>query len=124
MGSGLASYKKQNNTLDTGKNRLFQILISESAFLIWKLRCERRIQREDNPDDHHSTKEIHNRWLATINKRLRLDCLLTDKRRYGKKATKASKVIQTWSGILYEEQNLPSDWHRQAGVLVGIKPRT
>jgi ribonuclease HI/exonuclease III len=122
MGCGLSPYKDTNKHPDTGKNRLFQILISESAYLIWKIRCERRIEREDNPDKYHSYQEIHNRWVATINKRLLQDCLSTDRRRYGRKATDQNLVHQTWKSILWDEENLPERWFRQSGVLVGIRP--
>jgi ribonuclease HI len=81
MGCSLSNYKKPNGKPDVGKNRLFRILISESSYLIWKLQCERRIQHGDNPEQKHTRTEIHNRWLATINKRLRIDCIATDKRK-------------------------------------------
>jgi hypothetical protein len=42
LGCGLPNFTKDNKPL-TGKNRLYKILVSESAFLIWKLRCERTI---------------------------------------------------------------------------------
>jgi ribonuclease HI len=122
MGCGLISYKNTKGRPDTGKNRLFRIVISESAYLIWKLRCERRIKYNDDPAHHHSKTEIHNRWLAIINKRLKLDCITADRGRYGKKAIKPFKVKQTWSRVLQNESNLPEDWIWQSGVLVGIRP--
>jgi hypothetical protein len=45
-----------------GMTRLLQILISESAHLIWVLRCERIIREENHSDD-----EIRARWLRKIN---------------------------------------------------------
>ena len=48
-----------------GATRLLQILISESAHLVWVLRCERIFQ-----DHLHSTDEIRRRWLSAINTRL------------------------------------------------------
>ena len=48
LGCGLAMYAKENGRPDTGLNGLFRIIVSESAHPIWKLRCERRIEREDN----------------------------------------------------------------------------
>lgn len=55
LGCGLANFTTEEKPL-TGKNRLYKILVSESAFLIWKLRCERAIG-----DKTHSETEIHNR---------------------------------------------------------------
>lgn len=31
-----------------------------------------------------------------------------------------SKVKATWSGCLFNEENLPDNWHRLPGVLVGM----
>jgi len=47
LGGGLANFKGSNRRPDTPKNRLYRILITESAHLIWVLRCERRIANED-----------------------------------------------------------------------------
>lgn len=79
MGCNLINYTNNEGKPDIGKNRLIRILIAESAHLIWKLRCERRIKNEDNPELFHTETEIHNRWLATINKRLTIDCITTNK---------------------------------------------
>src|SRR5882762_7782112 len=89
-------------------------------YLIWKLRCEWRIQREADPSQRHTTSEIRNRWLSTINSRLRLDCLLADRRRYGYKTLRSSLVQRTWQGTLHDEPSLPDDWHKITGVLVGM----
>jgi len=37
LGGGLTNFKKDNGQLDTAKNRLYRILITESAHLIWVL---------------------------------------------------------------------------------------
>jgi ribonuclease HI len=59
-------------------NRLFRILVSESAYFIWKLRCERRISMGDSPEAQHTGHEIHNRWLHVINSKLTMERLLMD----------------------------------------------
>ncbi|KAG1889238.1 hypothetical protein F4604DRAFT_1505893, partial [Suillus subluteus] len=92
-----------------------------SAHLIWKLRCERVIKFNNKEDKFHSKNEIHNRWVATLNKRLNFDKLFTDTLRYGKKALRENLVLRTWSGVLLDEDDLPDNWIRQSGVLVGIK---
>lgn len=94
-----------------------RILLSESAHLIWKLRCERLIQ---NANVAFSEVEIRNRWVNAINRRLDTDRLMTHQK-YESKALDATKVQRTWSGVLRNEDSLPSGgWLRTSGVLVGI----
>lgn len=45
LACGLAQFRNKNNQILHGKNRLYRILISESAFLIWKLHCKQRIAK-------------------------------------------------------------------------------
>jgi ribonuclease HI len=47
---------------DPGATRLYKILVTESAHLIWRLRNERRIQGKPAV-----LPQIKNRWLKTIN---------------------------------------------------------
>jgi hypothetical protein len=68
--------------IDKGANHLFCIII-------WKLQCERRISFEDNPEKYHSEVEVHNRWINTINTRLTMDQLITNRKYYGIKALKS-----------------------------------
>ena len=49
---------RNNKTHLKGTSHLLQILISESAYLIWVLRCERVIQEK-----LHNNQEIKSRWL-------------------------------------------------------------
>ena len=48
--------------------RLLRILLSESARLIWVLRCERIIQ-----ETLHTNEAVKTRWYNKINHRLSLD---------------------------------------------------
>jgi len=96
---------------DAGATRLFRILVSESAHLIWRLRNERVIQKKEEA----SQREIYNRWCKTINNRLGLDCTLTNAAKYGKRAIKKSVVLRTWSKVLKNEENLPKDWTWETG---------
>ncbi|KAH9918602.1 uncharacterized protein B0H18DRAFT_882671 [Fomitopsis serialis] len=104
-----------------GAERLWRILVSESAFLVWKLRCERVIGHEDQDDWHHTERAIVARWVKAINDRLHLDMSLTH-RRFGRKAIKTDKVLRTWNGTLIDELALPEDWTKYNRVLVGIDP--
>ena len=83
-----------------GANRLYRIAVSESAHLIWRLRCKWRISDEADPDKIPTKEEVQKVWLNVINRRLRLDCLLTDKHKYGKKAIRQPLVEKTWWGVL------------------------
>jgi hypothetical protein len=64
-GCGLANFTKENRKPDAAKNRLYKIPISESARLIWVLRCERRI-RNDNDYDHLE-RPVRDKWYKKIN---------------------------------------------------------
>ncbi|KAF9522430.1 hypothetical protein CPB83DRAFT_822857 [Crepidotus variabilis] len=99
-----------------GDSRLYRILISESAHLIWKLRNGRVINNEANK----SKREIENRWRAALNSRLRLDCLMVNSK-YGSRSNKAQVVKRTWLDSLQDKQSLPEDWIWRAGVLVGSR---
>jgi hypothetical protein len=120
-GCGLANFKDDKGKQMDGANRLYRILISESAFLIWKLRCTRVIELGEDEVLWPSKQEIHNRWTHAINRRLALDQEMTSKR-YGKKALDKSLVLHTWSGVLKNEASLPENWIKQPRVLVGIVP--
>ncbi|KAF5373439.1 hypothetical protein D9615_009490 [Tricholomella constricta] len=117
LGAMLAEHKDGNGKLITGCTRLFRIIMIESAYLIWKLRCERTIQNENNP---HSKAEVIARWRKSINDRLDLDRRMTDKK-LKSKALDKSLVQETWKGVLQNEQRLPENWVDKPGVLVGIR---
>lgn len=59
LGCGLATFTSDRKP-DQGKDRLYQILILENAYLIWKLRNKRRIR--DNKGPNQSEEEVQNRW--------------------------------------------------------------
>jgi len=102
----------------TGANRLYRIIISESAYLIWKIRCKRLFEKGPH-DEPISEKEIHNRWVKTINNRLDLDRSMTNKK-FEEKAIPRRKVLKTWRKVIKNEKNLPSDWTKINGVIVSI----
>jgi ribonuclease HI len=53
---------------------------------------------------------------------LKRDWILTDKVKFGTLALKKQLVLNTWSGLLKDEDSLPDDWTKIEGVLVGIWP--
>jgi len=119
LGCGLANFTK-NNKPDRGKNRLYRTLMSETACLIWKMRNERRIGRNDSESQEATDQEIRNRWTHTINRRLTIDRALTNNARFGRHAVSEKLVRRTWSYCLNDEEELPDDWPCRKGVLVGI----
>ncbi|EPS93199.1 hypothetical protein FOMPIDRAFT_1136670 [Fomitopsis schrenkii] len=103
-----------------GATRLWRILLTESAFLIWKIRCERVIGHDDDENWTHTRKEIENRWMAAITARMRADVTSTHWRN-GSLAVKKSRVHSTWHDVLEGAERLPEDWIKKR-VLVGIAP--
>jgi len=99
-----------------GMKRLLQILISESAHLIWVLRCERAIQNKS-----HSCSEIESRWLHKLNARLTEDRIIATRIRRDK--THLALVASTWEPILSRDSNLPilSNLILNCEVLVGTR---
>ncbi|KAK6988350.1 hypothetical protein R3P38DRAFT_2418546, partial [Favolaschia claudopus] len=83
MACALIKRGSKPGTTDKGTSRLYRILVSESAHLIWQLRSERRIQGKDPA----SEREISMRWAKAINLRLELDKEMADKHKWGRKAT-------------------------------------
>ena len=62
-----------------------------------------------------------NQWVNAVNRALRRDCLLTDKIKFGQLTLNKQLVLNTWSGLLMDEDSLPDDWTHE-GVLVGMRP--
>ncbi|KAI0345610.1 hypothetical protein BDW22DRAFT_1313007, partial [Trametopsis cervina] len=102
-----------------GSSRLLHIAVAESAYLIWKLRCERVVGHSDDLTFQHTPESITNKWMNTINRRLTLDIALTHPKLPTSKRIPAATVLATWSGTLDHEDALPENWLHQAGVLVG-----
>ncbi|KAI1781818.1 ribonuclease H-like protein [Ganoderma leucocontextum] len=104
-----------------GADRLMRIAITESAYLIWKIRCERVIEREGDPQREHTVKEVSSRWHATMARRQALDFGQTNKR-FGRKALERNRVECTWSQPQESDESVGLGEVRLAkmtGVLVG-----
>ena len=117
LGCGSIALPQQDDddSTKTGPSRLLRILISESAHLIWVLRCERTIQGLS-----HSTDSIKTRWYNKINDRLNLDRHIATT--YNRKPITRQLVLATWQTTLLERfPFLEEDWITNHEVLVGIK---
>jgi hypothetical protein len=105
-----------SQTIDKGATRLLHILISESAHLIWVLRCERVIRGTP-----HNEPEIRSRWLKLINTRLTEDRIVATKIKRDKGFS--NLVINTWDKVIKKENDAPKDWLIHSEVLVGSSTR-
>ncbi|TRM55262.1 hypothetical protein BD626DRAFT_372511, partial [Schizophyllum amplum] len=120
LSCGLTDFRASDPKIKReGANRLYTIIISESAFLAWKLRNERVIGGGDRATDpeFHSRQSIRNRWIWTINNRLTMDREMTKRFKYGQKAIPKEVVLRTWCSVLDEELSLPEDWLNEPRVL-------
>lgn len=120
LGAPLADFRNDQGVRLPGLSRLYRIVMTESAHLIWRLRCERRIDRVEKEPPTHPISEIDRRWTAAINSRLALDCEMT-RAKYGHGTLAIDVVQNTWRGLLRDEQNLPPRW-ANTGFLVGMGP--
>jgi ribonuclease HI len=119
LGCGLADFRDEKGKPKRGTQRLYRILMSESAYLIWKLRNDRVISRDGEPANE---EEIKNKWKYAINLRLQVDITLANRPVTGKRPAMAPQlVLATWSDTLDDEQSLPADWLREPRVLVGSR---
>ncbi|KAH9913119.1 uncharacterized protein B0H18DRAFT_888756, partial [Fomitopsis serialis] len=122
LGAGLRTWRNAKNKRRPYAERLWRILVTESAYLIWKLRCERVIGHGEDENWTHPARAIRARWVHAINERLRLDIAMTH-RRFGRMALSTDLVLGTWNGTLRDESAFPDDWTQCNWVLVGIDPK-
>lgn len=117
----LADFKSGDEERDPGANRLYRILVSESAHLIWRLRCTRVIELGWDEESWPSPFDIAGRWKAMVERRFTLDCAMTNPK-WESDALDRDLVLSTWRGLLVDEASLPDDWlSSPTGGLVGIR---
>jgi len=104
--------QRDRRTTYQGPTHLLQIILSESAYLIWTLQCERVIQEK-----HFHKNEIRNWWLRNINKRLTNDKITVTRIKRNDGFT--NLVVNTWEPALRKYGDLPINWIRCSEVLVG-----
>ncbi|EIW62459.1 uncharacterized protein TRAVEDRAFT_113688 [Trametes versicolor FP-101664 SS1] len=112
----------ENGDLCPGATRLARIVLTETAYLVWVLRCERVIGRAGQGEDRVTDDMVRARWLWTINKRFCMDRALMSKARAGRMHVPPETVVDTWTGTLKNESKLPTDWIDIPEVLVGMPP--
>ncbi|KAJ7599735.1 hypothetical protein C8J56DRAFT_767917, partial [Mycena floridula] len=83
-------------------HRLFQLIVSESAHLIWTTRCRVVVKEEVIL----TTAHIVNLWMRAINECLAEDRQLMNPYQYKNKALKEDTVLNTWKGTLKNEKSI------------------
>ncbi len=117
FGAACAVIMNETGTRMKALEELWCILCTEALHLIWKLRCERVIQKEGV---QFSDNEITNRYYAAMDSRLNLD-RRTAARARGKRALKPKDVERIWLPVLRDGHKLPPKWVVDSRVLVGIE---
>jgi hypothetical protein len=113
--------KMTSDHQNKGASHLLRILISESAHLIWVLRCKHTITGQT-----HTDNIITKRWINIINQRLQLDHAIAARKDRSKKTI--SQVHNTWEDVIQINNNnniyiniRNNNWVTTLEVLVGIK---
>ncbi|KAH7107122.1 hypothetical protein BKA62DRAFT_611434 [Auriculariales sp. MPI-PUGE-AT-0066] len=106
IGCGLSHFTRRNGKRDAGAPRRFRILVSEAAFLVWRIRNERVIVNEGGHAKYPTMEEIRRRWRATISRRICLDTQLLNRRRFGTRAVNLGLFRGTWSRSCTRGQTL------------------
>ncbi|KAH7103237.1 hypothetical protein BKA62DRAFT_786372, partial [Auriculariales sp. MPI-PUGE-AT-0066] len=121
---GLNHFTRRNGKRDAGAARRFKILVSEAAFLVWRIRNEWVIVNEGDHAKYPTVGEIRKRWKATISRRIRLDTQLLNRRRFGTRAVNLGLFRGTWEPLRHPGSDPPpGNWWASAGFLDGMWQR-
>ncbi|KAL7280190.1 hypothetical protein ACG7TL_006609 [Trametes sanguinea] len=112
MGAQSVVIKDEHGTRQPTKEARWAVLATETAFLVWKMRCERVIQREG---EQFTAQEATNRWWSTIRDRQKLDMSAANGY-LGKRALCRQEMMKLWEPLLVNGKIREVD----DGVLVGI----
>ncbi|EJD46020.1 hypothetical protein AURDEDRAFT_20743, partial [Auricularia subglabra TFB-10046 SS5] len=99
---GSASFRAIYAPNTDSVSRAFRIVVSESAFLAWKIRCERRIEHGDDVEWRLDDDAVQTRWQDAMKKRVCQDYRLLNRRIYGRFAVKRYVVKETWADLFDE----------------------
>ena len=117
LGAGCATFPTDTGEERASASALWSILMTESLYFIWKLRCERVISQEGR---EFTIQEVSRRWYAMIDRRLDLDRRACAKY-LGPAALKAATIARIWEPVVHSSGELPPNWVTESGFLVGIK---
>jgi ribonuclease HI/exonuclease III len=114
LGCALVTFPNLDHKKQKGAERLYRILISETAHMRWRIRCRKRMEGKIV-----SAEVAERMWTSMIRSRAKLDKRLTNPS-FGKEGISRRQLAQTWPYTLLEYIDLvglgPS-----SGVLVGIQ---
>ncbi|KAK1223247.1 hypothetical protein PQX77_013874 [Marasmius sp. AFHP31] len=125
LGCGLMSFKDSEGSNLPEARRLFKIIVTECAHLIWKMRCETVIGEKSIP----SRQEIYNRVVAAINACLKRDLLDAKRKKLPMRYASRNLISQTWQHVIIipsleegDAMGQEESWMDNTGVLVGVEP--
>lgn len=118
LGASTVTYAEKMKRPTRGLDRLYMIIVHETAHLIWRMRCERTIEWGDKPEKWHTRMEARNRWYTAVNRQIKMDRALTWKRN-GRAGLSKEMVYETWEGLMDEKERGIMDWMSLGEVLVG-----
>ncbi|OJT08743.1 Ribonuclease H1 [Trametes pubescens] len=119
LGAHTYTARDQKGEILHGATRLARLILSETAYLIWVLRCERVVGDRVPLTDRLEHEYVEKRWMRMIANRFQLDRILTSKRVAARGAVPPTAVVATWERTLQNEPYLPPDWIKSPEVLVG-----
>ncbi|KAI0089041.1 hypothetical protein BDY19DRAFT_889612, partial [Irpex rosettiformis] len=119
MGANLIKILDKEGQDILHQSRLQQIIITESAYLIWKIRCERVIEKGTDQGNWHSEREISERWRAMLRRRMSFDFAMTHPKLPKSKRLDPALVKETWSNVRMNLSAINPRVFHSPGVLVG-----
>ena len=123
LSAGIPTEVMPNTHAKQAHARLWRILVTESAHLIWRMRCERVIGHEGEARWRHTEKAVTTQWLRVMNDRMRQDITRTNPR-FGRMALSTEVVEETWRNLVPPPARASGNWIEKIDrVLVGIDPK-
>lgn len=99
-------------------------MLSEGAFLLWKLRNKRRIEYEDDGDLNQSQNKVRNKFIKALEMSATTDFAMTNKGKFGKQAIPKKLVLNPWNRLVIKDTGQKEGTERahteHVGVLVGM----
>ncbi|KAF6743230.1 hypothetical protein DFP72DRAFT_859158 [Ephemerocybe angulata] len=78
LGCGVTNLRNPRNSEPRPEaDRLYTIVIAAAIQFIWRTRCTWKIDRGGDPNQAHSSHELHNKFRAALNRNLIFDIATT-----------------------------------------------
>ena len=98
--------------------RIRQIVITESAHLIWCSRCDRVITNAQYTPTMYNDHTI-TRWYNRLQRCLSMDIACLNVKSRSSKKPSREVVSGAWINLIMPDGSSPDDWTKSRGVLVG-----